>query len=128
MHGGLSAVMRVIPGVLLCCLLALAGQALGAWARLPVPGAVIGLFAYLGLLSLGDRIGWSQPGATLLLRWLGALIVPALIGVVDFVDKPGFPAMKVIFVLVATTIVTAAATAATFRFVSRRSAGGDSDG
>lgn len=111
---------RTLPGVLLCCALAMAGNALAAWLRLPVPGAVLGLFAYLVWLINGRGIGWSLPGAALLLRWMGALIVPALVGLTAYAAELAGAAVHLLVVLVATTLVTALATAVIFRIFGGR--------
>jgi holin-like protein len=112
--------MQIIPGVLLCSALAVAGNALVGRAHLPVPGAVLGLLAYLGWLTVGRGIGWSRPGAALLLRWIGALIVPALVGLTAYAGVLAGAAMPLLVVLVASTLVTALATAVIFRLAGGR--------
>jgi holin-like protein len=104
----------MLPGVLLCCALAWVGNALAAMAQLPVPGSVLGLLAYLGWLSNGRGILWSVPGAALLLRWLGALIVPALVGLMAYAGVLLGAAVPLLAVLVSTTLITALATALIF--------------
>jgi holin-like protein len=111
---------RTLPGVLLCCALAMAGTALAGWLRLPLPGAVLGLLAYLGWLISGRGIGWSRPGAELLLRWIGALIVPALVGLTAYAGVLAGAAWPLLGVLVTSTLVTALATAAFFRLAGGR--------
>jgi putative effector of murein hydrolase LrgA (UPF0299 family) len=120
MQTGLATVARMLPGVLLCCALAMAGNALAALAQLPVPGAVLGLLAYLAWLISGRGIGWSVPGAALLLRWIGALIVPALVGLTAYAGVLAGAAVPLLFVLVATTLITGLATALIFRIAGRR--------
>jgi holin-like protein len=116
----MAGMVRTLPGVLLCCALAMAGNALTAWLRLPVPGAVLGLLAYLFWLISGRGIGWSLSGAALLLRWIGALIVPALVGLTAYAGVLAGAAVPLLVVLVATTLVTALATALIFRIVGGR--------
>lgn len=106
---------RLIPGVLLCCALALAGGLVVARLALPVPGAVLGLLVYLGWLVWGRGIAWSRPGAALLLRWMGALIVPALVGLTAYAGVLAGAALPLAAVLVVTTLVTALATALIYR-------------
>ena len=113
----MRALIEIAPGMLLCCCLAVAGDAVAAWAGLPVPGAALGLLAYLGWLLSGRGIGWSRRGAALLLRWIGALIVPALVGLQAFAGVLGGAVPAVVAVLVTTTLVTALATALIYRFV-----------
>lgn len=120
MNGRMAVVGRTLPGVLLCCALAMAGNALASWLRLPVPGAVLGLLAYLGWLISGRGIGWSRPGAALLLRWIGALIVPALVGLTAYAGVLAGAAVSLLVVLLATTLLTALTTAVIFRLVGGR--------
>lgn len=107
--------MRAIPGVVLCSGLAVAGDALAGWAKLPVPGAVLGLFVYFGWLALGRSIAWSRPGAALLIRWIGAMIVPALVGIEAHAMMLAGVALPLLGLLVVTTVVTALATAGIYR-------------
>ncbi|KPF78205.1 hypothetical protein IP88_04635 [alpha proteobacterium AAP81b] len=111
------------PGVALCIALAEAGRWLAAALALPVPGAVIGLAAYLALLlTLGERLAWSRDGGRLLLRWLGALLVPALVGLGARAMLIADAALPLVLLLVTTTLVTAVATALLYRLAG----GGDS--
>jgi holin-like protein len=119
MHS-IKMIGRLIPGVLLCCALALAGGFVVQWLGLPVPGAVLGLLGYLCWLLWGRGIGWSRPGAALLLRWIGALIVPALVGLTAYAAVLAGAAGALALVLVATTLLTAVATALIFRAVGGR--------
>ena len=116
--------MRIIaemaPGVLLCVALATAGDALAGWLRLPVPGAILGLVAYLSWLTLGRGIGWSQRGAALLVRWIGAMIVPALVGLQAWAGVLAGGALPLALLLIVTTLLTALATALLYRLAGGR--------
>ena len=111
----MTTLLRLLPGVLLCCALAVAGGVVVERLSLPVPGAVLGLLAYLGWLSWGRGLAWSKPGAALLLRWRGALIVPALVGLTAYAGVLAAAAAPLAAVLVVTTSVTALATAVIYR-------------
>ena len=104
-----------MPGVALCCALAAAGVALADVLRLPMPGAILGLGAYLAWLAWGRGIGWSRPGAALLLRWLGAMIVPALVGLGGYLALLAGAALPLLAILVVSTLVTALVTALLYR-------------
>lgn len=119
MRKRLDFLLSPAPGVLLCCGLAVAGQALAARAGLPVPGAVLGLGVYLAWLLAGGA-GWSGPGAALLLRWLGAMIVPALVGLEAEAMLLVGAAAPLALLMVATTLVTAAATVGLYRLAGGR--------
>lgn len=120
MRALLGAIRRDVPGLLLCTVLAIAGEALVTALALPLPGAIVGLLAYLGLLFTGTAMNWSRPGAALLLRWLGALVVPVLIGLQAYAGALAGVALPVALLLVTTTLVTALATALIFRIAGGR--------
>jgi putative effector of murein hydrolase LrgA (UPF0299 family) len=113
------AAMARLPGVALCIALALAGDALARGLGLPLPGAVLGLIAYLAWLSFGRGISWAAPGAGLLLRWLGAMVVPALVSVADALPAGG-TLLPLLALLVITTLATALATASIYRWAGGR--------
>lgn len=121
LRGALAGVAAVMPGLALCIALAMAGNALAERLALPVPGAVIGLAAYLGLLLIpGDRLGWSRSGGQLLLRWLGAMLVPALLGLGARMMLLADAAVPLAVLLVTTTLVTGVATAWLYRLAGGR--------
>ncbi len=116
----MRGLVEMAPGVGLCVALALAGDALAAWVRLPVPGAILGLVAYLLWLTLGRGIGWSRRGAGLLIRWIGAMIVPALVGLQAYAAVLAHGALPLAMLLVVTTLLTALATALLYRLAGGR--------
>ncbi len=120
MRASIEMLVRAAPGVLLCCGLAVAGDAVVAALRLSVPGAVLGLIAYLGWLTMGRGIAWSRPGALLLIRWIGAMIVPALVGLQLYLGVLAGAALPLALLLVATTLLTALATAVLYRLAGGR--------
>jgi putative effector of murein hydrolase LrgA (UPF0299 family) len=111
----MRAIVEMAPGVLLCAALAVAGDALVARLNLPVPGAILGLVAYLLWLTMGRGIGWSRRGAGLLIRWIGAMIVPALVGLQAYAAVLAGGALPLALLLVVTTLLTALATALLYR-------------
>ncbi|OYU16166.1 MAG: hypothetical protein CFE37_02130 [Alphaproteobacteria bacterium PA4] len=116
----MRGIWAVVPGLLLCVGLALAGQALAAALQLPVPGAVLGLLAYLLLLLLVPAARHTRAGAALLVRWIGAMLVPALIGLHAALPLLAAAALPVMLLLVGTTLVTALATAWLYRLAGGR--------
>ncbi len=111
-----------LPGAALCCALATAGDWLAVRLGLPVPGAVIGLAVYLLWLLAGQHvasssIAWSRPGAALLLRWLGALIVPALVGLSAYAAILAGALLPLVLLLILTTVATALVTAGLYRLL-----------
>ena len=115
MKSAVRSLWENLPGVLLCCGLAVAGTWLSDRLHLPVPGAILGLVVYLIWLVDGRGIGWSVAGATLLLRWLGAMIVPALVGLGAYMALLAGALLPLLAVLLVSTLLTALATALIYR-------------
>ena len=110
---------ETLAGISLCVALAWGGALLANWAGLPVPGAVLGMAVYVLLLASG-RGDWSLGGADLLNRLIGAMIVPALVGLGAF-GRELLPALgPLAVVLVGSTVVTAVVTAGLFRLAGGR--------
>lgn len=116
----MRGIWAVVPGLLLCIGLSLAGQALAAALQLPVPGAVLGLLVYLLLLLWVPSATTTRPGAALLIRWIGAMLVPALIGLQGAVPLLAQSALPVALLLVMTTMITGLATAWLYRLAGGR--------
>lgn len=120
MRATVATLAGVLPGVLLCMALAMAGNALATQLKLPLPGAILGLLGYLGWLAWGRGIAWSRRGAGLLIRWIGAMIVPALDGLQLYAGVLAGSALGLGVLLVVTTLVTAVATAVLYRLAGGR--------
>jgi holin-like protein len=116
----LRAAPALLPGVLLCAGLALCGEALVGAAQLPLPGPVLGLLVYLAWLLVGRGIGWSRSGAALLLRWIGAMIVPALVSLALIAGRIAPVLLPLALVMLASTLITAVATALIYRVAGGR--------
>ena len=101
-------------GLALVVALAWAGDAVAAALALPVPGAMLGLAAFLALLGTG-RFAWSLGGSRLLVRWLGLLIVPPLVAVGGNFASLMSQAWALAAAFVVGVAVTGTATALLFR-------------
>ena len=101
-------------------LLSLAGDLAAAWLGIAVPGPILGLGAYVLLLWLWPAFGrWTLPAARLLTRLLGALIVPAAVGLAAFAPFVAGAALPLALVLVVSTLVTGVATALLYAGLKR---------
>lgn len=111
----------MIEGFAALLLFQLAGEAIAHLAHWPVPGPIVGLLLLLGWSWLGGRLGQSGEGvARGLLANLGLMFVPVASGILYQLRSLGPAAWHVVWVVVAATIVTLVATAATFTLLSRR--------
>jgi putative effector of murein hydrolase LrgA (UPF0299 family) len=109
----------VLPGLALCTALARGGEALVAALDLPFAGPVLGLLAYALWLMHGRGVGWSRPGALLLARWLGLLLVPILVGLTAHGAILAAAWAPLLVLMIVTTLATALATALIHRWLTR---------
>ena len=112
-------VLRDGAGIGWCIAVAAVAMGLAAAAGLPVPGQVLGMIGYTLLLAAG-RLGWSRDGAMLLARWIGALLVPALVGLQPYAAPLAAAALPLAVLLIVTTLATGLATAWLYRLAGGR--------
>ena len=108
-----------IAALLLFAALAEGGHWFVHAAAIDVPGPVLGLVAYLLLLATG-RAEWTLRPARWLTGLLGALIVPAMVGLALFGDVTLAGGWRLVVALVGGVAVTAVATALLFRAAGGR--------
>ena len=96
-----------------------AGEALSRWAGLPIPGAIAGMALLLAGLPLS---GGNEPLAATargLLAHLSLLLVPGGAGIILHAGRIREEWIGIAAALLASTLLTVAVTAVTFRVVSR---------
>lgn len=109
-----------MAGFVVLALLSLAGDLAAALLGVAVPGPIIGLGAYLLLLSVWPAFAaWTLPAARLLTRFLGALIVPAAVGLAAFAPFIAGVAPALALVLVVSTLLTGLTTALLYAGLKR---------
>lgn len=109
-----------LPGIVLCLCLSLTGEALVRWLGVPLAGPIIGLIVYSLWLAKGRWINWSRPGALLLTRWLGAFLVPVLLGLSLHLGALAAAWLPMMLLMLVTTMATGVVTALLFRWLSRQ--------
>lgn len=98
-----------------------AGAALSAWLALPIPGAVLGMALLLVSLRLGlVRAAWFEAGAGFLLRHMLLFFVPAAVGAIQFPELLGAAGVRVLAVVVASTVLVMTATGLAVEWAVRR--------
>lgn len=98
----------------------LAGEFLGLFLGLPLPGPVLGMaLLVLGLLLLKRVPDWLETTSDNLLRHLSLLFVPASVGLVQYLDRIGAEWLPILAALVISTLLGIAASALTFVMVAR---------
>lgn len=98
----------------------LAGEAIVHFARLPVPGPVVGmLLLFLTLLGRGRAPEWLRSTCQALLAHLSLLFVPAGVGVMVHFQRLGAEWLPLAVALVASTVITIGVTALVMRWLQR---------
>lgn len=116
-----KAWLPLAGGLGVLALLSAGGAAAVRASGIAVPGPVLGMVIYLALLQLAPRFfAWTLSGARFMTSILGALIVPAAVGLADFAPELKGEALPLAVTLVVSTLVTGVATAVLFRLLSRR--------
>lgn len=114
----------MVRGVAILLLFQLLGESLVFVTHLPLPGPVVGLgllFAFMHMWKASGANVFSETEAAAdgFLANLGLLFVPAGVGIVAFWNQLQSAAGALILILVASVIITLAATAWTFIAVQR---------
>jgi holin-like protein len=113
----------MLGAITLLLVFQLVGEVIAQVLRLPVPGPVIGLALLFGALVLRGRVSEELRGtANGLLGHLSLLFVPAGVGVMAHFARLGNEWLPIAVALVASTLLTIAATALTMRWLLRRKA------
>ena len=87
---------------------------------LPVPGAVFGLAVLVAARAISPRAtAWTAPASRWMAGWLGALIVPAAVGLAAFAPLLAREWLPVLLVLLLATAATALFTATVYRLLAR---------
>lgn len=108
----LTGWMVRVAGLAAFVALSVGGDHVARLLHLPIPGPVLGMGAYLLLLAFVPGLeAATAPTARALLRLLGALIVPAAVGLAAFAPFVAGAAPALGLVLVASTLVTGLTTA-----------------
>lgn len=98
----------------------LAGEAVVRAADLPLPGPVIGMLLLFALVlfraPLPEALNDTADG---LLKHLSLLFVPAGVGVVQQLDRLGNDGLRLVIVIVLSTLIALGVTAVTFAALAR---------
>lgn len=113
----------MLEGLTILIFLQFLGEIIAGVTRLPIPGPVIGL----GLLAGFALIRGKMPEPVVIagdsiLKHLSLLFVPAGVGLIAFGPQLAAEGPRIIVLLIASTAITMAVTALTFRFLTRNKA------
>jgi len=111
----------VVRGFAILLLLQFAGEALGRWAGVPIPGNVIGMGLLLLALFAGVvRLEWVQEASDLLLSNFALFFVPAGVGVMVYFDVIRQEWLPIVVATVVSTFAVMAVTGWTEAYFARR--------
>ena len=110
----------MLPALTLLLLMQLVGEVIVQCLALPVPGPVLGLLLLLGVLLWRGRLDESlRHTANTLLQHLSLFFVPAGVGVMVHAARVADEFLALAVALVASTLLSMAATALTLQFFIR---------
>jgi holin-like protein len=106
-------------------ILLIIGNFLSSVLHLPIPGSIIGLFLLFLLLSLKMiKVAWVDLGATWLLSELLLFFVPSAVGIVQYKQIMGIQGIKIVLVIILSTLVVMAFTGLSAEILSKFRRGG----
>lgn len=109
--------LAALSALLVC---QLAGEAAVRALTLPVPGPVVGMILLFALMiaraPLPSELSGTAEG---MLKHLSLLFVPAGVGVVQHLDRLGHDGLRLVVVVVLTTVISLAVTALVFAGLAR---------
>lgn len=112
--------MSFINGVTLLLIYQLIGEVTVLFLALPVPGPVLGLILlFITLMIRGNTPTSLEQSSHTLLNHLSLLFVPAGVGMMVHLNLLADQWLPILLTLVLSTLITLAATAATFWLSSR---------
>lgn len=116
----MSETQNFLPSIGLILGLQLVGESLAQLLGLSIPGPVMGMALFLGLLTIFPSLAGFVKGTALgVLSYLSLLFVPAGVGVVRHLQTLGTDAAAILIVVVASTLITLVVTAFAFSLTLR---------
>jgi len=107
--------IEFIGGLAVLAALSSGGALIAGHTGIAVPGPVLGMLVYTGLLLGTTWLDWTLGAARLVASLIGALLVAPLVGVALFGDVAARGGVRLAVLLVVSTALTALATAWLFR-------------
>lgn len=105
----------MLPAFAALLICQLAGEAAVRATGLPLPGPVVGMALLFVLMIVRAPLPQElAPTADGILRHLSLLFVPAGVGVVQQLDRLGHDGLRLVLVIVVTTVISLAVTALVF--------------
>jgi holin-like protein len=114
--------MDALKGLAILLLCQSAGEASVRLAHLSLPGPVLGMLILLAALGLAPLRAAVQAAADVLLSHLSLLFVPAGVGVMTHLALVSQYGLRMLIVIVLSTLAGMAVTALVFRAMLRRGA------
>jgi holin-like protein len=110
----------MLPAFAALLICQLAGEAAVRATGLPLPGPVVGMALLFALMLMRAPLPQElNPTADGILKHLSLLFVPAGVGVVQQLDRLGHDGLRLVLVIVVTTVISLAVTALVFAAAAR---------
>ncbi|MBO2536248.1 MULTISPECIES: CidA/LrgA family protein [Rummeliibacillus] len=116
-------IAKIIVQIIFLYGILLLGDGIAKVSHLPIPGSIIGLvLLFLALQFHIVKLEWVNLGAGLLTSELLLFFVPSAVGVVQYDQIVGIIGIKLVTVIVLSTIVVMACTGLVADFVQKKGA------
>ncbi|MDE3103677.1 MAG: CidA/LrgA family protein [Acidobacteriota bacterium] len=113
--------LKLLPQVLLLALFWLVGEGVVRLTHLPLPGSIVGMFLLLGGLLFGAvPLRAVKGGAYLLLAEMLLFFIPAVLVVLDHGEFLGITGLKILILVLVSTMLVMASTGMTVQWLSDR--------
>ncbi|MFJ8262763.1 CidA/LrgA family protein [Rummeliibacillus sp. NPDC094406] len=114
-------ILKIIVQIIFLYGILLLGDGIAKVSQLPIPGSIIGLILLFVALQLHIvKLEWVDLGAGLLTGELLLFFVPSAVGVVQYDQILGVIGIKLVTVIVLSTIVVMACTGLVADYVQKR--------
>lgn len=114
-------IIQICVQILIITTFLLIGNAIHSYARLPIPGSVIGLvLLFLALYLRIIPLKLVDVGAKLLTAELLLFFIPSAVGIMNYPDLFGIVGIKLIIIIFISTVFVMMGTGVTAHFLSRK--------
>lgn len=117
-------VWKVILQIISLYLILLLGNEISKLLNLPIPGSIVGLvLLFISLELKVVKLEWIDLGASFLLSQLLLFFIPSAIGVMEYKSLFGVQGLKIVAVIILSSLVVMVCTGLSAEWVNKRKRG-----
>lgn len=117
-------VLKILLQIIIIYGYLLLGEAFVTLFAIPLPGSIIGLvLLFISLYFKWIKLNWVDTGAKFLTAELLLFFIPSAVGIVNYQNIISFVGVKLIIIILASTLIVMATTGLVADFFARKKAG-----